>query len=167
MTDRLAPDDSALIASVKLGEGLRLKAYPDPLTGGSPWTIGYGHTAPDIGPKVCCTADRAEFWLRSDLADALTALDDRLPWWRGLPLEAQRVLAELCFNLGIGGLLGFHHFLHSIQTSRFGDASADLMASLWATQVKSRAWRLASRIAALAPPSATFGADLTRKALEA
>ncbi len=26
-------------------EGARLRAYPDPGTGGSPWTIGFGHTA--------------------------------------------------------------------------------------------------------------------------
>ena len=29
---------------IKAHEGLRLEAYPDPGTGGAPWTIGYGHT---------------------------------------------------------------------------------------------------------------------------
>ena len=29
---------------IKSFEGLSLKAYPDPGTGGSPWTIGYGTT---------------------------------------------------------------------------------------------------------------------------
>jgi lysozyme len=166
MTDSLTPDDTALLDSVRLGEGLRLKAYPDPLSGGSPWTIGYGHTAPDIGPKVCCTADRAELWLRADLANAFTALDDRLPWWRGLPLEAQRVLAEMAFNLGIGGLLGFHRFLAELEAGRFQSAAADMLHSLWASQVGARAKRLSDRIAALAGSPDT-GADLTRKALEA
>jgi lysozyme len=166
MTDHLTPDDPALNTSVKLGEGLRLKAYPDPLTGSSPWTIGYGHTAPDIGPKVCCTADRAEAWLKSDLADALTALDARLPWWRGLPLDAQRVLAEMTFNLGIGGLLGFHRFLAEMEAQRFATASADMLSSLWASQVGGRAKRLSDRIAAL-DGSSSFAADFTHKALEA
>jgi lysozyme len=166
MADRLSASDPELLASVRLGEGLRLKAYPDPLTGGSPFTIGYGHTAPDIGPKVCCTAERAELWLRADLADAFTALDDRLPWWRGLPLEAQRVLAEMAFNLGIGGLLGFHRFLAELEAGRFQSAAADMLHSLWASQVGARAKRLSDRIAALAGSPDT-GADLTRKALEA
>lgn len=30
---------------IKEFEGLRLKAYPDPATGGAPWTIGYGTTS--------------------------------------------------------------------------------------------------------------------------
>jgi lysozyme len=29
---------------IKRFEGLRLTAYPDPSTGGDPWTIGYGTT---------------------------------------------------------------------------------------------------------------------------
>lgn len=33
------------IALIKKFEGLRLKAYPDPGTGGEPWTIGYGTTS--------------------------------------------------------------------------------------------------------------------------
>jgi lysozyme len=31
-------------------EGLRLNAYPDPATGGDPWTIGYGSTGPNVKP---------------------------------------------------------------------------------------------------------------------
>ena len=33
-------------------EGCRLEAYPDPATGGEPWTIGYGHTGPDVFPSL-------------------------------------------------------------------------------------------------------------------
>ena len=33
------------LALIKASEGLRLKAYPDPGTGGEPWTIGYGTTS--------------------------------------------------------------------------------------------------------------------------
>ncbi len=29
-----------------------VKAYPDPGTGGAPWTIGYGATGPGIGPDT-------------------------------------------------------------------------------------------------------------------
>lgn len=39
---KISPEGIALI---KQFEGCRLNAYPDPATGGDPWTIGIGHTA--------------------------------------------------------------------------------------------------------------------------
>lgn len=39
-------------ALIKEFEGCRLTAYPDPKTGGDPWTIGYGWTQPIDGKKV-------------------------------------------------------------------------------------------------------------------
>lgn len=40
------------IALIKRFEGCRLRAYPDPATGGAPWTIGYGWTQPVDGHPV-------------------------------------------------------------------------------------------------------------------
>ena len=40
------------IALIKGFEGCRLTAYPDPGTGGFPWTIGYGWTLPVDGKPV-------------------------------------------------------------------------------------------------------------------
>ncbi|HHJ4404335.1 TPA: lysozyme [Citrobacter freundii] len=40
------------IALIKCFEGCRLTAYPDPGTGGAPWTIGYGWTHPIDGKPV-------------------------------------------------------------------------------------------------------------------
>ena len=40
------------IALIKGFEGCRMTAYPDPGTGGSPWTIGYGWTLPVDGKPV-------------------------------------------------------------------------------------------------------------------
>ncbi|MEX5803479.1 lysozyme [Citrobacter freundii] len=40
------------IALIKGFEGCRLTAYPDPGTGGTPWTIGYGWTHPIDGKPV-------------------------------------------------------------------------------------------------------------------
>ena len=44
-----------------------LKAYPDPGTGGDPWTIGYGHTGPDVRPGTQITQSGAEELLVQDL----------------------------------------------------------------------------------------------------
>jgi lysozyme len=51
-------------------EGLRLQAYPDPATGGSPWTIGYGHTGPEVHAGLVWTRQQAEVELQRDLGRA-------------------------------------------------------------------------------------------------
>lgn len=53
---------------IKEFEGLKLKAYPDPATGGDPWTIGYGHTGPEVKPGLLITMDKAEEYLSQDLS---------------------------------------------------------------------------------------------------
>lgn len=41
------------LALIKRFEGCSLTAYPDPATGGAPWTIGFGWTQPIDGVAVC------------------------------------------------------------------------------------------------------------------
>jgi lysozyme len=57
---------------IKAFEGLRLKAYPDPATGGEPWTIGYGTTTSagvgKIAKGLTITAVQAESMLVRSLA---------------------------------------------------------------------------------------------------
>ena len=40
------------IKNIKVFEGCSLTAYPDPGTGGAPWTIGYGWTHPVDGKPI-------------------------------------------------------------------------------------------------------------------
>ena len=58
-THSLGPAGRALIMGFEtcaraLGGG-RFAAYPDPGTGGAPWTIGWGSTGPDIRPGLIWT----------------------------------------------------------------------------------------------------------------
>ena len=55
------------IQAIKTREGLRLKAYPDPATGGAPWTIGYGSTGVGIMKGLVITEAEAESMLLNDL----------------------------------------------------------------------------------------------------
>mgnify|MGYP001239306509 FL=1 len=55
------------IELIKQHEGLMLDAYPDPGTGGDPWTIGYGHTGPDVIQGMEITEEEAEMLLKEDL----------------------------------------------------------------------------------------------------
>lgn len=51
-------------------EGCRLVAYPDPGSGGDPWTIGYGHTGPEVIEGLEITQDQAEQYLAQDIKQA-------------------------------------------------------------------------------------------------
>ena len=43
-------------------------SYPDPGTGGEPWTIGWGSTGPGIGPDTVWTREQADARFENDLA---------------------------------------------------------------------------------------------------
>jgi len=134
--------DPQLVADLKRDEGLRLDAYPDPLSGGDPWTIGYGHTGPEVKRGLRITMAQAEEWLVQDIVKHNAELDKHLPWWRSLSPNRQRVLANMVFNLGWTKLSGFKNTLRAMQEGRYGDAADGMMASLWAKQVGARAQRL-------------------------
>jgi lysozyme len=58
--------------------GAGSSAYPDPGTGGAPWTIGYGHTGPDVTPGKRITETQATDYLRSDLAIAARRVEKKI-----------------------------------------------------------------------------------------
>jgi len=45
-----------------------VEAYPDPGTGGAPWTIGWGATGADIGPGTVWTQAQCDARLEADVA---------------------------------------------------------------------------------------------------
>jgi GH24 family phage-related lysozyme (muramidase) len=57
-----------------------IEAYPDPGTGGAPWTIGWGATGADIGPGTVWTQAQCDARLAEDVArhaeDVAEALGD-------------------------------------------------------------------------------------------
>jgi lysozyme len=55
---------------IKTSEGLRLQSYPDPATGGKPWTVGWGTTlikGKPFGKGLTITKEQAEEYLADDL----------------------------------------------------------------------------------------------------
>lgn len=88
-------------------EGCRLTAYPDPETGDSPWTIGWGTTTIDgqpVRPGQTCTQAQADAWLdaalRSIHAAVLRLLAVRHSW---SPAQ-QAALVSFTYNVGVGAL---------------------------------------------------------------
>jgi lysozyme len=45
----------------------RLEAYPDPATGGDPWTIGRGHTGPEVHRDLKITQAQSDALFAQDL----------------------------------------------------------------------------------------------------
>lgn len=82
---------------IKRFEGLRLTAYPDPGTGGDPWTIGYGHTK-GVKPGMKIAENWAEELLRDDLAEFEAAVNGLVTV--RLCQHQFDALASLVFNIG-------------------------------------------------------------------
>ncbi len=92
------------LAIVKEFEGCKLTAYPDPGTGGEPWTIGWGSTGPGIGPGTVWTQQQADERLMADLREFHHGVLTVLPMaaeWSG---NRQAALTSFAYNIGIGAL---------------------------------------------------------------
>lgn len=126
-----------MIAELRRDEGVRLKPYRDTV---GKLTIGTGRDLDDVG----ISNEENDFMLQNDIDRACASLDDHLPWWESLDPIRQRVLVNMCFNMGINSLLGFTHTLASIQQGDWQGAHDGMLASHWAQQVGARAGRLAT-----------------------
>lgn len=106
-------------------------------------TIGIGHNLqasplPE-GMVPPLTQDQINQLFQSDLANATQAVVNSLPWFSNLDVIRQGVIIDMAFNMGISTLLTFHHTLGYIQSGDWQDAANEMLASLWAKQVKERA----------------------------
>ena len=124
-----------LTSQLKKHEGVRLHPYED-TTGHI--TIGAGRNLTDKG----ITEEEVDFMLRDDIIEVELRLDDNMFWWRHKPEAVQLVLCDMCFNLGISGLLTFDKFLHAIRLNAWETAQMEMLDSLWAKQVGIRAENL-------------------------
>ncbi len=151
-----------LVAELTRDEGLRLRVYR--CTAGK-LTIGIGRNLDDVGISESearlfecgnavkalahvkghgVTKLQAESLFANDVVACERDLDRRLPWWRGLDDVRQRVLLNMCFNLGINRLLGFRNTLRMIERREYEDAAAGMLQSRWVRQVGARALRLSA-----------------------
>lgn len=85
---------------IKQFEGYSSKAYPDPATGGEPFTVGYGHTGKDVKPGMVITAEQAEKMLRDDVAKFESGVSAllKVPTTQG-QFDA---MVSLAYNIGLG-----------------------------------------------------------------
>jgi lysozyme len=105
MTRHIGPKGLALIKSFegcakKLPDG-RFTAYPDPGSGGDPWTIGWGSTGPGIHKGTIWTQAECDARLDAD-AQAFAAKVDRLLGDTPTTPGQFSAMTAFAYNVGIG-----------------------------------------------------------------
>lgn len=121
-------------------EGLRLKPYR--CTAGK-LTIGVGRNLDDCG----ISQKEAYALLDNDIRNCEQQLLDEIPViYDALDEVRQSVLLNMCFNLGLKGLLGFNNTLAFIAAGDWERAANGMLASKWAKQVGLRAIELSEMI---------------------
>ena len=117
-------------------EGLRLKPYR--CTAGK-LTIGIGRNLDDCG----ITQSEAYVMLINDIMNCEKQLQAKIPdIYNGLDEVRKSVLLNMCFNLGVSGLLGFKNTLEFIKAGDWERAANNMLVSRWAKQVGRRAIEL-------------------------
>ncbi len=79
--------------------GGKFAAYPDPRTGGAPWTIGWGSTGKDIGPHTVWTQAQCDARFERDTAMLAAGVDHMLA---GAPTTQGQFDALVCFAYNVG-----------------------------------------------------------------
>jgi GH24 family phage-related lysozyme (muramidase) len=106
-------DLAAALKLIKDFEGCHLDAYPDPLSGGAPWTIGYGTTRYSDGRAVSkgdrINAIEADMLLRQEVDRIAAKLRTTVPYWVEMTDAQKCALISFAYNLGAGfyGTKGF------------------------------------------------------------
>jgi lysozyme len=90
-----------IVEMVKRFEGCKLKAYPDPGTGGAPWTIGYGETL-GVNQGDTWTQEKADYVLRQRVGQFMLATLKRCPALHLEPPSRTAACTSLAYNIGVG-----------------------------------------------------------------
>jgi lysozyme len=82
---------------IKSFETLKLISYQDQK---GVWTIGWGHTGPDVTEGITCTPAQAEFWFQQDTLFAVKGVDASIH--TNVTQNQFDALVSFTFNVGVG-----------------------------------------------------------------
>jgi len=133
-------------------EGVVHEIYLDHL--GLP-TFGIGHLVrdddPEHGWEVGTPVDesRCNEAFEQDIQTVLSDCDKLYPEFADLPEEAQRIIANMMFNLGYPRLSKFKGMKAGVDARDWNRAADEMVDSRWYKQVTNRAERLVARMRAI------------------
>jgi lysozyme len=130
---------------IKLHEGFVPRVYKDTL---GKRTIGYGHLC--VEPEQWddnkeYTKEELENVFSQDFNEALKNAE-HLIGERSINHVAKEVIIEMVFQLGIGGVGKFKNMWKALDGEDYGEASFQMLDSLWAKQTPARAGKLAGKM---------------------
>ena len=134
---------------LEIDEGIKYEIYKDHL--GYP-TFGIGHlileSDPEhgkpIGTKV--SSERVIEAFNADVCQVLGDCEKLYPDFYELPEEAQQVIANMMFNMGLTRLSKFKNMKKAVDEKDWLKVSYEMMDSRWYNQVTGRAQRLVNRM---------------------
>ena len=110
------------------------------------WPLGLGKTS--VGVEV--SEERVKEAFSSDIETVLAGCCRLYEYFDDLPEEAQLVIANMMFNMGLTRLSKFKKMKAGVDARDWNRAANEMMNSKWHSQVMARANRLIERIQALA-----------------
>ena len=134
---------------LEIDEGCKYEIYLDHL--GYP-TFGIGHLItendPEYGWEVGASIDtvRVHETFESDIEGVLSDCSKLYSDFEDLPEEAQRVIANMMFNMGYTRLSKFKNMKLSVDDRNWDIAADEMVDSRWYYQVPNRAKRLVERM---------------------
>jgi len=129
-----------LIEQLKRHEGYRQFVYE--CSAGYP-TIGFGRRLDKGGPGV--GVGEAESMLWKDASMARAELAPHMVF-QSLDEIRQDALVNMCFNLGLPGLLKFKKMWAALAREDFKSAAVEMLDSRWSDQVGQRSFELAEQM---------------------
>jgi GH24 family phage-related lysozyme (muramidase) len=157
-------------------EGLRLFAYPDPLSElaikykhlpwgfkparellnligqpeskGRPWTVGYGYTH-GVTPDHRFTKEMAEHKLKEVILASIGDAKRLVSNFEDQPAAIKTVLVSMAYNMGYATLSTFKNTLRYTREKNYVGMAAGMEKSLWYRQTGSRAKELVNRVKTL------------------
>ena len=133
-------------------EGCVYNVYLDHL--GYP-TFGIGHLVLDSDPEhglevgTIVSEDRVIEVFEQDVQSVLSDCNRLYEDFDDLPEEAQRVIANMMFNMGLTRLSKFRGMKRGVDARDWNQAADEMVDSRWYRQVTNRAHRLVERMRAL------------------
>ena len=155
-------DVKQVYEEISADEGKVLHAY---LCSEHHKTVGIGHkvletdaenslyiygAGDDVADDQSISEGRCYELFQEDVQVAIGGCERIYGNWEELPQEAQHILVNMCFQLGLGGLSKFKNFKVAIEDYQWQRAAEEMLDSRWAKQTPERAERLKSRMLALA-----------------
>jgi lysozyme len=134
---------------LEIDEGCKYEIYLDHL--GYP-TFGVGHLVlesdPEYGWEVGTSVDthRVDKAFEYDVQSVLTDCEKLYVQWEHLTEEAQMIVANMMFNMGLTRLSKFKGMKRGVDARDWNQAADEMVDSRWYSQVTNRANRLVERM---------------------